>query len=57
VRALFPKAGVEGRGPSVSPDSVEVKRSIQEVAHVIIAVKWGKRGETSRMSHDGTDRD
>ena len=51
-----------GLGPSVSPDSLEVRRtqlrrSIEEVAHVIIAVKWRRGGETSRMSHDGRDRD
>ena len=49
-------------GHQFPPDSWEVRRSqlrrsTEEVARVIIVVKWRRGGETSRMSHDGTDRD
>lgn len=62
IWGLFLKAGAVGSGHQFPPDSLEVRHSqlscsTEEVAHVIIVVKWRRGGETSRMSHDGTEGD
>lgn len=62
IWGLFLKAGAVGSGHQFPPDSLKVRHSqlscsTEEVAHVIIVVKWRRGGETSRMSHDGTEGD
>lgn len=53
IWGLFLKAGAVGSGHQFPPDSLEVRHSqlscsTEEVAHVIIVVKWRRGGETSR---------